>query len=313
MSDPLHVLVLMGGPDAERAVSIQSGLAITKALETHPAFEVHSKIIDLVDIETLRQIPGDVIFPALHGPWGEGGGLQELLQELGRPYVGSGPPAARMAMEKMVSKKAALAGGFATPAAVRVGSEQKCPLDPPLVIKPVNEGSSIDVTICHDNHAVDDALSKVQDQSGDYMCEAYIKGREITVGIANGRVLPFIEIIPATKTYDYEAKYNRTDTNYVINPDLTPEVETQCRLCAIDVFDRLGCRDIARVDFMVDDRGAWFLEINTMPGFTDHSLVPKAAAAAGITMSELCVELVETACSRSHRQSSHDCTGTSVE
>ncbi|MDG2054497.1 MAG: D-alanine--D-alanine ligase [Phycisphaerales bacterium] len=313
MSDALHVLVLMGGPDAERAVSIQSGLAITKALETNPAFKVHSKIIDLVDIETLRQMPGDVIFPALHGPWGEGGGLQELLQELGRPYVGSEPTAARMAMEKMVSKEAALAGGFWTPAAVRVGPEQTCPLDPPLVIKPVNEGSSIDVMICPDKPALDSALSKVQGQSGDYMCEAYIEGREITVGIVNDRVLPFIEIIPATKTYDYEAKYNRNDTNYVINPDLTPEVQTRCRLCAIDVFERLGCRDIARVDFMVDDRGTWFLEINTMPGFTDHSLVPKAAAAAGLTMSELCIELVEAAYSRSHLQPSHDCTGTSVK
>ena len=304
MNDLMHVLVLMGGPDAERAVSIQSGLAIAEALSAHSNLKVTQQVIDLVNFEELSKMPGDVIFPALHGPWGEGGGLQDLLEELGRPYVGSGPQAARLAMDKLASKKTAAAAGFQTPAAVSIGTDEQVNVDVPLVIKPVSEGSSIDVLICHDTDTVRDAVLSVQNKNRPYMAESYVQGREITVGIVNGRVLPLIEIIPVANTYDYDAKYVRDDTNYVIDPDLPIEVMRECRRCAMEVFNRLGCRDLARVDFMVDQKCGWFLEINTMPGFTDHSLVPKAAAAAGSTMSDLCKELVEAAWTRGQQISS---------
>ncbi len=132
------------------------------------------------------------------------------------------------------------------------------------------------------------------------MAEGYVAGREVTVGIVAGMPLPLIEIHPpeALEFYDYEAKYLHDDTRYVINPDLPEQTAAECTRVAMLAFDQLGCRDIARVDFMVDERGAWFLELNTMPGFTTHSLVPMAAASRSLDMPELCTNLVDTALAR---------------
>ncbi len=135
------------------------------------------------------------------------------------------------------------------------------------------------------------------------MAEQYVNGREVTVGIVGGRALPLIEIVPGPEVefYDYQAKYFRDDTRYILDPELPPGVAERCRRIAMLAFRRLGCRDVARVDFMVDDRGPWFLEINTMPGFTTHSLVPMAAASRGLAMPRLCHMLVDAALSRGPR------------
>jgi D-alanine-D-alanine ligase len=297
------VLVLMGGPDAERAVSIMSGSQVAAALRASGRFDVADRLIEQPALDDLRAMAtdaaADVVFPVLHGRWGEGGPLQKLLDALGLPYVGSRPRAASLAMDKLVTK-ALLADHVPTPRARQLLPADACDLPPPLVLKPVDDGSSVDLRICATADEVDRARRELHPKRGRLMAEEYIRGREITAGILIGEALPLIEIIPPPDApfYDYEAKYTRDDTRYVIDPPLPAGVAAQCAEIALSAFERLGCRDVARVDLMIDARGPWFLEINTMPGFTTHSLVPMAARARGLEMPALTARLVEAALDR---------------
>jgi D-alanine-D-alanine ligase len=294
------VLVLMGGPDAERAVSIMSGKQVAQALRDSGRFRVIEKIIDAPTPAEIDAMGGDVIFPVLHGRWGEGGALQRTLDDLGKPYVGSTPAAAALAMDKWATKSLLAKHGIPTPPAQVISAEERCDISPPLVIKPVDDGSSVDLRICRTQQHVDDARQELHPRRGRLLAETYIRGREITVGIVLDEPLPLIEIIPsdAVEFYDYEAKYHRDDTRYTMDPRLPDGVAERCRQIALTAWRRVGCRDVARVDIMLDERGPWFLEINTMPGFTTHSLVPMAAAHGGAPMPELCVRLVQAALAR---------------
>jgi D-alanine-D-alanine ligase len=303
LNDRPAVLVLMGGPDAEREVSLLSGRAVAQALRESGRFEVIDRVIDQPTAGELTALGGDVVFPALHGQWGEGGPLQELLEKAGLPYVGSPPEAAALAMDKLATKHVASAAGVQTPCAQRLEPDDACDLVPPLVIKPIDDGSSVDLFICRSADEVASARARLHPARGALMAEPYVAGREITVAIADSDLLPLIEIIPsaAVEFYDYEAKYLRDDTRYIVDPQLPGDVGEQCRRAAVLAFDRIGCRDLARIDFIVDDRAPWFLEINTMPGFTTHSLVPMAAASVGMGMPDLCAKLVDVALSRAEQ------------
>jgi D-alanine-D-alanine ligase len=302
VSERPTVLVLMGGPDAERPVSIDSGTAVANALRAGDRLAVASATIDVVDPPALLELAArhdaDVVFPVLHGTWGEGGPLQDVLETTGLPYVGSGPRASAWAMDKLATKETMRAAGVPTPEAVALEPGDACRLAPPLVLKPIDEGSSVDLRICRTTDEIEAARRVLHPRRGCLLAERYIEGRELTVGLLDDDVLPLIEIVPGVEFYDYAAKYERDDTRYVLSPALPAGVEEQCIAAATAAFRRLGCRDLARVDFMLDDAGAWFLEINTMPGFTDHSLVPMAARARGIEMPELCTRLAETALTR---------------
>ncbi|MHC4108012.1 MAG: D-alanine--D-alanine ligase family protein [Planctomycetota bacterium] len=300
------VLVLMGGPDAEHDVSIMSGGEVAQALRDSGRFEVVERVIDRPMVEDLQWSSADVVFPVLHGPWGEGGPLQEILDQLELPYVGSAPQAAALAMDKLATKRLLADARVPTPLAVRLEATDICPLDPPLVLKPIDDGSSVDVAICLDDEAVDEARARLHAKRCALMVERYIAGREITVGIVGNEALPLLEITPGQPAvpddtvafYDYAAKYLREDTRYAIDPDLPANVAEMCVRYAMLAFHKLGCRDVARVDFMLDSQGPWFLEINTMPGFTTHSLVPMAAAHTGLDMAALCATLVNAALAR---------------
>jgi D-alanine-D-alanine ligase len=298
------ILVLLGGPDAERAVSLMSGAAVAEALMQTGRFRVIDRIIDTVTADDLRPLVArenvSAIFPVLHGRWGEGGPLQEVLEELDLPYVGSGPRAAALAMDKLATKTMLAADQVPTPPARQLMPEDECDLAPPLVLKPVDDGSSVDMRICRSEQEVAAARAVLHPRRGRLMAERYIAGRELTVGIVCGEALPLIEIIPgqAVEFYDYQAKYERDDTRYIVEPEVPEHVNEQCRQIALLAFRRLGCRDLARVDFMLDERGPWLLEINTMPGFTSHSLVPMAARHTGLEMPELCAQLAEAAAAR---------------
>ncbi len=301
---PVSVLVLMGGPDAEREVSIHSGTEVARALRATNRIVVIDRIIDRPTVDELDRWPGEVIFPVLHGQWGEGGPLQVLLEEIGRPYVGSGPASSALAMDKMETKRVLAREGVQSPQAVEIGAHDLCLIHPPLVIKPVDDGSSVDIRICRNDDEVKEARHALHSKRPRLMAEKYIAGRELTVGIVNGEALPVIEIIPPPelKFYDYEAKYDRDDTVYKVNPLLSPMVARECARVSMIAWNRLRCRDVARVDFRLDEREElWFLEINTMPGFTTHSLVPMAARATGVEMPELCASLVEAARAREVR------------
>jgi D-alanine-D-alanine ligase len=293
----MRVLVLKGGPDAEREVSLKSGGQVAAALRRAGA-DVNEVAIDRLTLDDLRRLAGDVIFPVLHGPWGEGGPLQELLEQDGRGYVGCGPQAARLAMDKTATKAAVARVGVPTPAACEVRRGQPLSVQPPLVLKPSNDGSSVDLRICRTAAEVAEARRELEERRARLLAEAFIAGREFTVGIVQGRVLPIIEIRARGGVYDYQAKYHRDDTQYLLDPDIPAALAEAMRAHALRCWSELGLRDVARVDFMADERGPWFLEVNTMPGFTDHSLVPKAARHAGLTMEQLVLDLATGAMRR---------------
>jgi len=293
----MNVLVLKGGPDAEREVSLRSGGMVAVALRRAGAV-VHEQTIDRPRLEELRAMPGEVVFPVLHGPWGEGGVLQEILERDGRPYVGCAPAAARLAMDKPASKRAVAEVGVPTPDSQVLRAADRLTLSPPLVLKPCDDGSSVDLRVCGTAADAERARAELHPRRPVLLAESFIAGRELTIGLLEDRELPLIEVRPKCGLYDYEAKYNRDDTEYRLDPELPAGVADSIRRWARAAWTRLGLRDVARMDFMLDARGAWFLEANTMPGFTDHSLVPKAAAHAGLPMEQLVIALAERALAR---------------
>jgi len=331
-----RVLVLGGGPDAEREISLASAGGVAGALGGVTDLEVVELTVDRPSVDEIASWPDGVVFPVLHGRFGEGGPMQDRLEAAGRAYVGSGPGAARAAMDKMASKlEAARIGVPTAPAAIIDPADDRPPLPLPLVVKPVREGSSVGLHICEDEAGWARALAAIRaDGSGDrsltvaarqrqgplphgrgsslpdcrvYMAERLVRGRELTVGLVAGRdgslsALPLVEIAPASGVYDYEAKYGRTDTVYRVDPDLPADVARSMTDGALRLAARLGVRDIARVDYLLGEDGsgavAQFLEVNTMPGFTGSSLVPKASASVGLDMAALCLRLAGVAARR---------------
>lgn len=300
-----RVVVLMGGPDAEREVSIMSGTQVAQALVASGAFEVVPMTIVRTGADGILSERPDAIFPIVHGPWGEGGPLQEVLESIERThgvgFVGPKAKPASIAMNKIATKTVAASVGVRTPRSRQLVRGEPLDLTAPLVLKPSNDGSSVDLRICRTDQEAARARAELEVRREHLMAEEYIRGREMTVGIVNGEVLPIIEIVPnatAVEFYDYEAKYTRDDTQYVLEPKLPAAVAEEMRTATKRVFDALGLRDVARADFMVDERGAWFLEINTAPGMTTHSLIPMASRHRGVDMPELCASLVRAAMAR---------------
>ncbi len=310
------VLVLGGGPDAEREVSIKSSTAITKALNASGQFDARLEIIDRIDAAWLKSQPADLIFPYLHGPWGEGGPLQDILELDGRPFVGTDARGSRAAMDKVASKVFAMDAGMQTaPMWILSTRDTVCPSRLPVVIKPVHEGSTIGLHVCTSRAEYAAAVGLIAKEHAEriaqgldpraYMIEPMIRGysgrpaRELTVGIINNEALPVIEIKPKDGLYDYDAKYVRDDTQYLVEGvdlELAEPVVKKIKKMTVRLFRQMGLRHIARADFLLDEDGTpWFLEINTTPGFTDHSLVPKAARQMGLEMPALCAKLAEMA------------------
>lgn len=295
------VLVLGGGPDAEREVSLKSAARVGAGLRSAGRYTVEERTIGAITLEELRSLPGDVVFPVLHGAFGEGGALQDLLEHDGRPYVGCGPRAARLAMDKLATKLVALREGVPTADACALNpNDAGLPLALPVVVKPIFEGSTIGLHVCRTD--ADWRRAREESARGGKPCmvERFVAGREVTVGVVErgGRLeaLPIIEIVPAEGLYDYEAKYTRDDTKYVVNPALPGKAAEDVRRWSVGLARALGVRHIARADFLVEPDGrAWLLEINTMPGMTDHSLVPMAAQAIGLDMGALCSHIVDCA------------------
>ncbi len=302
----------MGGPDAEREVSIMSGTEVARALTASGEFTVIALTVDKPTAAELLAHSPDVIYPVLHGPWGEGGPLQEILEALaashGIGYIGPKPRAAAIAMDKIATKAFASQVGVRTPRARQLqrndGIDLALELGAPLVLKPSNDGSSVDLRICRTAAEITAARAQLEVKREFLMAESFVQGREMTVGIVNGETLPIIEIIPAVEYYDYQAKYFRDDTRYVLEPTLDAALADEMRTSTKAIFSALGLRDVARADFIVNDSGAWFLEINTAPGMTTHSLVPMASRHRGVDMPQLCAGLVHAALKRTRRASS---------
>ena len=298
--DRHHLLLLSGGPDAERDVSIDGAKSVEHALAEADWCDVTHVTVDCPSIEELRALPGDVVFPLIHGQWGEGGPLQDLLEEDGRPFVGSSARASRLAMDKIATKGVAMEmGAYASPSAALRKDDAGCPLDLPVVLKPVHEGSTIGLHVCRTPDEWRIARAAALATNRPYMVEPFIAGRELTVGILDDRALPIVEIVPADGLYDYNAKYERDDTQYIVGPELPSSVVARLHGESLRLARRIGCEALARADWLLDaNMNPWFLEINTMPGFTSHSLVPMAAGApegGGLDLAGLCRALVERA------------------
>ena len=302
--NPMKVMVLAGGPDRERPVSLLGGQQVAKALQ-HAGHQVRLEDIapgDMTALDRFTQWGGDVVFPVLHGTWGEGGPLQQILEQRGLSHVGSMTQAARTAMDKPLTKKILRQHDLPTPEDQMVRPDEPCTIRAPLVVKPPREGSSIDVVICQDASQTRRARQQLEGRHARLMLERFISGLEVTVGILDEeegrpRALPAIQIVPATTFYDYEAKYRRNDTRYRFDVALPPDMLQRLEHLALCTHQVVGCRHMSRVDFIVDrqQHRPWILEVNTIPGFTTHSLLPMAAARAGLDMRQLVDHLVHLA------------------
>ncbi len=299
----LKVAVLTGGIGAERQISLQSGKCVEEALK---AANVNVSVYDVApgSLGVLEDKDIDVFFLALHGPFGEDGQLQQILEDKRLVYTGSGPMASRLAFDKMASKEAFTAAGLKVAKAVEFRKESNTlKLEKELakfsnifVVKPIRQGSSVGVSIVNGINGAIAAAEECVTNFGDCMLEEFIPGKEITVGVLAGRTLPLIEIRPQNSFYDYHAKYVDDRTQYLFDTIADAAVVAEIEKAAMVCFDTLGCRHFARVDFILgDDNIPYPLEVNTIPGLTTHSLIPKAAGKAGMTMSDLCLKIIRIA------------------
>ncbi|HUU92248.1 MAG TPA: D-alanine--D-alanine ligase [Phycisphaerae bacterium] len=304
----LTIGVLMGGLSRERRVSLDSGRAVAQALQQlgHDVRPADVRPGD-VTAELVRDI--DVVFLALHGTWGEDGGVQTDLESLGVCYTGSGPEASRLAMDKVAAKERFSERGIPTPAfrVLASGDEEMLEeamerIGPDLVVKPIADGSSIDVYMTESLSAFRDALEKVWARGEPALVERRIVGREFTVGIVGESSLPMLEIRTPSGKYGYEEKYLSESTQYIFDHGLPDDVEQRTVTAALAAHRALGCRDLSRVDMMITPEGEpEIIEVNTIPGFTSHSLVPKAAAQVGLSFGRLCERIVALARQRAGR------------
>ncbi len=294
--------VLLGGRSAERAVSLKSGAMVLEALRSKGidahAFDPQERPVDAMIAERFERV-----FIALHGRYGEDGTIQGALDLLGIPYTGSGVLGSALAMDKWRSKLVWQACGVPTPRSELLASSSDFPavaarVGLPLMVKPANEGSSIGMSKVKSGAEFPEAYALAANYDRTVIAESFVDGVELTAAVLGGTPLPLIRLETPREFYDYEAKYSAADTRYIIPCGLPPDAERVIQYEALRAFNTLGCSGWGRVDLMLDRSGKpYFLEVNTSPGMTDHSLVPMAARHAGISFADLCVRILDLAAS----------------
>jgi len=301
----MKVTVLYGGPSAEREVSLVSGKAVIDGLRSM-GHDVFASDVSPTDLSGLDR-PADVVFPVLHGQFGESGELQQILEQRGLAFVGSGSKASRLGMNKVDTKKAWERAGLPTPAyrVIRRG-DSIGDIPTSCVVKAIDSGSSIDVHLCKAAAEMpakaQRAIEQVLERHPSVLVEQFIEGPELTVGLLEEKPLAPIRIVPKREFFDYEAKYKASDTEHRFETGLPQSVVEQCRELARRANEIVGARDLARIDIMLDSQhNPYLLEINTLPGFTAKSLLPEAAKHAGIEFGPLVDRLVRRAYDR-HRK-----------
>jgi D-alanine-D-alanine ligase len=299
----LKITVMLGGPSAEREVSLRSGAGVVKALRSL-GHEVHE--VDPSDEKWQLPKGTDVVFLALHGTYGEDGTVQRRLEELRVPYTGCDPEASRIGFDKFLTKQRCVAAGVPTARFMLLDSPAASwPMgwDPPVVLKPARQGSSVGLQFVERVSDWGRALAEAMRFDSHVLMEEKIVGRECTVGILADEPLPIVEVCPKTGVYDYQTKYTAGTTEYFC-PALFDEATTaRIQAAALGAFKAIGGRDYSRVDVIVKPSGEpVLLEVNTLPGMTDSSLLPKAAAAAGIGYAALCQRMVDLALNRRRKE-----------
>ena len=294
------VAVLLGGRSAEREVSLKSGSMVLNALKSR-GVDAHPFDPAERGLDELAKQKFERAFIALHGRFGEDGTVQGVLEWLGIPYTGSGVLASALAMDKLRTKRIWQAEKLPTPpyAVLDRNSDLRAVakrLGVPLMVKPASEGSSIGMSKVSRAAALDEAYALAANYDRIVIAEKFVEGSELTVGILGERALPIIKLETPRDFYDYQAKYVADDTRYLIPCGLPPKKEQALQALCLAAFQTLGCAGWGRVDLMLDRRGRpYLLEVNTAPGMTDHSLVPMAARAVGLSYADLCLQILEGA------------------
>ena len=294
------VAVLLGGRSAEREVSLKSGAMVLGALRAR-GVDAHAFDPQQQDLAALIAEKFDRVFIALHGRYGEDGTIQGALELLGIPYTGSGVLASALAMDKWRTKLLWQAAGIPTPRyeLLTQASDFKqvvARLGLPIMVKPANEGSSIGMSKVCAAADLEQAYALAAQYDRVVIAEQFIEGIELTAGVLAGEALPLIRLETPRAFYDYEAKYVANDTRYILPCGLAAEAEGAVQRRVLDAFDALGCAGWGRVDLMLDAQGSpWFIEVNTSPGMTDHSLVPMAARHTGLSFEDLVLRILECA------------------
>jgi D-alanine-D-alanine ligase len=287
------IAVLKGGYSAEREVSLRSGEAVARGLR-EAGCEVDE--VDVTAPEPPIRAGVEAAFIALHGEYGEDGGIQQYLERIGLPYTGSDPVGSRAAFDKILTKEALARAGLPTAPYEILGPDGARSLPLPVVVKPPRQGSSLGLSVVRREEEWAPALREAGRYDSRVLVEAFIEGRELTVGAVDGEALPAVEIRAPGGTYDYRAKYVDRATEYLVPAALAPGIAAEVGRLALRTFEALGCGGFGRVDFRLDSAGRLFiLELNSIPGFTETSLLPKAAAAAGLSFSALCDRILSTA------------------
>ena len=288
-----RVAVLKGGPGAEREVSLRSGAAVAEALRL-AGLDVEELDVRGVTFDVPEGV--EAVFPVLHGAFGEDGIAQRRLEELDLPYVGSRSWEMPRSFDKEITHALLAKAGVPMADWEMIEKGGRIEGEAPLVIKAPRQGSSIGLEIVMETPELPAALERVRAYDDRVLVEAFVPGREVTVGFVGDQVLPIVEIRPASGTYDFEAKYQRSDTEYLVPAPLNPAQASEIAELAIRAFQVLGGRHLGRVDFRVPESGSpVVLEMNPIPGFTATSLLPKAADAFGIDFPSLCVQLINLA------------------
>ena len=303
LNSTLRIVVLMGGPSSEYGISIQSGRAISDALES-AGFSVHRIAFKEAELPAF-DAKIDVVFPALHGTFGEDGTVQALLEERSIPYVGCNSASSRRIMNKAQSKALLEVQKIPVPPGILLKQGEPYDMSDlrlPLIVKPNQQGSTLGVSLVTKKSMLANALKQAFRYDRQILIEEYIPGPEIAVAILQRQVLPIVEIIPAAELFDYTCKYDKASkTQYICPPkQLSKVLQEEIQALAQRTFDILQARDLLRLDMIIDERNQkpTILEGNSMPGFTEKSLLPKAAAAHGLSFPELCTKLVLDAADR---------------
>jgi len=291
--------VLYGGLSSEKEISIKSGKAMIEALKKK-GYNVVPILVDKNINATLLKKRIDIAVIGLHGKMGEDGTVQGLLECLGIPYTGSGVAASSLAMNKILTKKLATTLNIQTPSFESFHISQAAEIEKrlicPVVIKSQAEGSSRGTTIVRDKKDLRGAIEDAAQYDDVLLAEQFIEGPEVTAPILGEQVLPLIEIVPNSGFFDYHAKYTKGATEYIIPARLSKDTTKKIGDMALHIYQGLQCRGYGRVDFMVDQHGTpWFIELNTLPGMTETSLVPMSAAKAGISFEDLVERILSTA------------------
>lgn len=314
MRDSLGVIgVLMGGPSAEREISLKSGHAVVQALTSQGHRVVPLVLAPMETTPTqiasrLQSAQCDVAFIALHGTFGEDGRLQAILEQLEFPYTGSGPEASRLAFDKWDSRQRFQACGVAVPWAVRLTRSEAAEMqqhvlrqhrqqwETPAMVKPVHQGSSFGISLVQSPAQLVSAIDTALRFDDEILLEAHVRGRELTVAVFDEQALPVIEIRPHAAFFDFRAKYHADATEYLAPAPLDERTTLQVQQASLAAHRALGCRHVSRVDLILSAEGIpTVLEVNTVPGLTERSLLPMAAAACGCSFAKLCEHVVALA------------------